>query len=79
MDINRNMADGSEVLKVRSVQGFTTVTSGPVHNAVDCNEDCQYKFHNADGHVMDSLIADFCDLSLRRLGAHTSASSGGPG
>ena len=83
MDINRTNADQPDVLKTRTVRGFTTVTSEPVYNEVDDNADRQYTFYDAYGHVMGSLIADICDLSLRkvavRLGAHTSASSGGPG
>ena len=65
MDINRTNADQPEVLKTRTVRGFTTVTSEPVYNEVDDNADRQYTFYDAYGHVMGSLIADICDLSLR--------------
>ena len=55
-----------EVLKARTVKGLTNVTTEAVYdNVVDVNEDRQYTFYDADGPVMDSLIADVCDLSIR--------------
>ena len=82
MDINRNKADEPEALQTQIVNGFTTVTSENVYdNVVDVNLDCQYTFYDADGHVMDRLIADFCDLSppcicaVLCLGTHSPAIS----
>ena len=51
VDINRNKADLPEVLEARTVKGFTTVTSETVYNEVDDNEDRQYTFYDADGHL----------------------------